>query len=826
MLAKISTLLVVVGFLVAPSPAAAATELIVNGTFDNGHAPWWGTHPMSSQTQQLCMDVPGGTANPWDVIIGQDNIPLQAGESYEFKFDAPGAMAGKALVQLPRDPWTQYVAINLLEGTSGSFTMPVDLPNAQVVFQIGGRAEPWRFCLDNVSLQGGAAPPVYVPDTGPRVRVNQHGYLTNGPKDATLVTEATAAVAWQLKTADGAQTVASGQTRPLGVDPTSAQNTHGITLNYRTAGRYVLVADGETSHPFSIGDNLYSQLRDDALKFYHPQRSGIAITRPGYERPAGHVGVAPNTGDTNVPCQVGVCDYTLNVQGGWYDAGDHGKYVVNGGISVHQLMSAFERNRHAFSDGQLQIPESGNGVPDILDEARWELAFILSMQVPDGKPLAGMAHHKIHDNNWTGLPLLPHLDPMLRELHPPSTAATLNLAAVAAQGARLFAPYDKAFAAKCLVAAQKAWAAAMANPERYASPADGNGGGAYDDVNVTDEFYWAAAELYITTGGKEFRDFVLASPHHTGDIFTPRGFDWQWVAPLGRLELATVPNNLPGRSQVRKSIVDAADRYLAAQAAHAYGLTYTAPNGVFDWGSNNLVLNNLVVVATAADLTGEKRYTEGVARGMDYILGRNALNISYVTGYGTKFSQNQHSRWYSHQLNPDLPHPPPGALAGGPNSSIQDPLAQRKLVGCVGQFCYIDDIESWSTNELTINWNSPLSWVTSFLAAPTAKGDCRVSYARLAQWGGGFASLVTITNTGRERIDGWQLQWSFLSGQTVGTSWGASLSQSAATVTATAAAWTKHIAPGRSVTFGFLGTPGSGPNPDPEVFLLNAGRCG
>ncbi|HZM82498.1 MAG TPA: glycoside hydrolase family 9 protein [Candidatus Limnocylindrales bacterium] len=826
MLAKISTLLVLIGLFVVPAPASAATELIVNGTFDNGHAPWWGTHPMSSATQQLCMDVPGGTANPWDVIIGQDNIPLQAGESYEFKFDAPGAMAGKALVQLPMDPWTQYVAINLLDGSSGSFTMPIDLPNAQVVFQIGGRAEPWRFCLDNVSLQGGAAPPVYVPDTGPRVRVNQHGYLINGPKDATLVTEATAAVPWQLKSVEGDRVVASGQTRPLGVDPTSGQNTHGITLNYRKAGRYVLVADGETSHPFTIGDNLYTQLRDDALKFYYPQRSGIAITRPGYERPAGHVGVAPNTGDTNVPCQPGVCDYTLNVSGGWYDAGDHGKYVVNGGISVHQLMSEFERNRSAFADGQLQIPESGNGVPDILDEARWELQFILSMQVPDGKPLAGMAHHKIHDNNWTGLPLLPHMDPMLRELHPPSTAATLNLAAVAAQGARLFARYDRAFAAKCLVAAEKAWAAAKANPERYASPADGNGGGAYDDVNVTDEFYWAAAELYITTGAKEFKEFLLASPHHTGDIFTPRGFDWQWVAPLGRLELATVPNNLPGRAQARKSIVDAADRYLAAQAGNAYGLTYTAPNGMFDWGSNNLVLNNLVVVATAADLTGEKRYTEGVARGMDYILGRNALNISYVTGYGTKFSQNQHSRWYSHQLNPDLPHPPPGALAGGPNSSIQDPLAQRKLVGCVGQFCYIDDIESWSTNELTINWNSPLSWVTSFLAAPTVKGDCRVDYTRLAQWDSGFVSLVSITNTGRERIDGWELQWSFLSGQTVGTSWGASLSQSGATVTATSSGWTSHIAPGRSVTIGFLGTPGSGPNPDPEVFLLSGGLCG
>ena len=137
----------------------------------------------------------------------------------------------------------------------------------------------------------------------------------------------------------------------------------------------------------------------------------------------------------------------LDVSGGWYDAGDHGKYVVNGGISTWELLSTYERARHArtgqtdkLGDGTLAIPESGNKVPDILDEARWELEFLLKMQVPDGKPLAGMAHHKMHDEQWTGLPLLPSDDPQKRELHPPSTAATLNLAATAAQAAACTAP--------------------------------------------------------------------------------------------------------------------------------------------------------------------------------------------------------------------------------------------------------------------------------------------------------------------------------------------------------------------------------------------------
>jgi endoglucanase len=717
--------------LTASTAYADGPEQIVNGTFDNGHAPWWGTAniTLDSSSGQLCADIPGGTVNPWDAIVGINDIPLVNGETYAYKFFATGtpARVGKALVQLGAEPWTQYFGATPEFSPSGNdysytFTSPVDITNGQVVFQLGGSAEPWRFCLDNVSLTGGAVPEPYVPDTGPRVRVNQVGYVPGGPKNATLVTEATTALPWQLRNAAGA-VVANGKTTPRGVDASSGQNVHTITFSrYTKAGTgYTLVADGETSRPFDIGAGYWEQLRLDALKFYYTQRSGIEILdslRPGYGRPAGHVGVAPNQGDTSVPCQPGVCDYTLDVSGGWYDAGDHGKYVVNGGISVAQLMSEYERSREPWKlkDGTLAIPESGNKVPDILDEARWEQEFLLSMQVPAGEPLAGMAHHKIHDETWTGLPLLPHLDDRKRELHPPSTAATLNLAATAAQAARVFSRYDQQFAARNLAAAKTAWAAAKAHPDLLADPADANGGGAYSDADVSDEFYWAAAELYITTGAKEYRDFILASPHHTSDVWRERGFDWGSTAALGRLDLATLPNKLPDRARVRASVLEGADKYLATIKAHPYGIPYAPSDNQFDWGSNQLVINNLVVIATAYDLSGRAKYRDGVLEGMDYIFGRNALNMSYVTGYGEVASQNQHSRWYARQLNPDLPNPPRGTLAGGPNSSIQDPLAQQKLRGCVGQFCYIDDIESWSTNELTINWNAPLAWIAAFIA--------------------------------------------------------------------------------------------------------------
>jgi endoglucanase len=163
-------------------------------------------------------------------------------------------------------------------------------------------------------------------------------------------------------------------------------------------------------------------------------------------------------------------------------------------------------------------------------------------------------------------------------------------------------------------------------------------------------------------------------------------------------------------------VVVGADGYLAIQRSQAYGLPLPGGSNFYVWGSNSNILNNMAVLATAYELTDQKRYRDGVLQGLDYIFGRNALNHSYVTGYGEKSPQNQHSRIYGHELDPSLPNPPVGSIAGGANPALQDPFVQRLLPGCVGQFCYVDDIQSYSTNEVAINWNSALSWVAAFAA--------------------------------------------------------------------------------------------------------------
>ncbi len=419
---------------------AAGPEQITNGTFDNGLTGWT-AYPTSAVVEgRGCVSVPAGTG-PYGAAISQQ-VALQAGETYELSFDIASAPATNGYIRVvvqsgPDLNYTQFLTAQKFEiptaGTTRSFTFTAsaDYSGADVLFQqdVANDVD-YQLCLDNVSLTGGAPPEVYQPDTGPRVRVNQVGYLPDGPKNATLVTEATTPKLWVLKNAAG-RIVRTGLSRPAGVDPSSGLNVATIAFDDVDASGtgFTLVADGETSYPFTIGSDLYAGLRTDAKTLFYTQRSGIPILdslAPGYGRAAGHIGVEPNRGDTAAVClpladdaqklyaQPWTCAGPRDVSGGWYDAGDHGKYVVNGGIAVAQLMQEYERSltapigsRRALRDGTLAIPESANGVPDLLDEVRWELEWMLRMQVPAGEPYAGLAYHKVADADWTGLPPIP-----------------------------------------------------------------------------------------------------------------------------------------------------------------------------------------------------------------------------------------------------------------------------------------------------------------------------------------------------------------------------------------------------------------------------------
>ncbi|WP_420407093.1 glycoside hydrolase family 9 protein [Hoeflea sp.] len=712
---------------------------------------WWSTPnvALAYEPGALCADVPGRTAEPWDAIIGMNGIELSRGDGYRLAISVSAQPEGRvrALVQEGVAPWRPEG--ELVRSLSPQrqdamvlFQSASTREAAQVVFQLGGADAPWRFCLHAVSLNSGSQ---FLPDVEGNfdtpIRANQVVYLPDGPKRATLLSSQSEAADWSLLSASGDEVV-SGKTRPEGWDGASGLNTHLIDFSeYTRAGSdFVLKVGNDESHPFAISDGVYAGLYSDALSYFYKVRSGIEIrgdlAGEDYARPAGHVGKRPNRGDVSVGCvdtrtarevygEAWSCGYRLDVSGGWYDAGDFGKYVVNGGIATAQLLSVYERalergpeGSAALSESAIRIPETGNGVPDILDEARWELDFLLSMVVPEGEPHAGMAHHKMHGNTWTTGAILPHHDPAERVLHRPSTAATLNLAAAAAQGARLFKKYDPDYAKRLMDAALSAYEAAEAHPDLYAPATNGlTGGGDYQDDDVSDEFYWAVAELFLSTGDDVWLGRLKASPHWDGPVFAPDGFNWRSTAALGRLHLASLPSRLgeADLGRIRDSVIDAAEAYIRTQNGEAFGLMYNPPQG-YGWGSNHSVIQNMIVVATAYDITGEERYLQAVRESMDYLLGRNALGISYVTGYGSYYADRQYSNIFAHATDPTFPRPPKGVMAGGPNSQPADDYAIEVLRGCAPQACYVDDRRSFSTNEIAINWNAPLVWIASFLA--------------------------------------------------------------------------------------------------------------
>ncbi len=609
-------------------------------------------------------------------------------------------------------------------------------------------------------------------------RVNQVGYAPDSPKLALYKTNSLVGLAWQLK--QNGTLIASGNTIPLGdVDAASGDNLHRIDFsNYAVTGTgYTLTVGADSSYPFDVSSSLFNGAFYDSLKYFYHNRSGIAIetaytgggntsyaTNAKLARPAGHLNQGVNKGDVNVPCWTGTCNYSLNVSKGWYDAGDHGKYVVNGGISVWTLLNMYEvasqisypavptngfRLIDALGDGKLNIPESANGVPDILDEARWQLEFLLAMQVPAGQAKAGMAHHKVHDVGWTGLPLAPHEDSQQRALVPPTTAATLNLAATAAQCARIWKNIDSVFAGKCLTAAESAWAAAQANPNDIYSGNYDNGGGGYGDAKVTDEFYWAAAELFITTGQDKYLQVVTNHEHSSSD------FGWPETEVLGVISLASAASSFTAvqKDIARQRIVGMADLFLTLQNGSGY-LSPVTPLEYY-WGSNSVLANRLILMGLAYNFTGDKKFANGLMNGVDYLFGRNTLSFSFVTGHGEKSLQQPHHRFWAGVLNNNYPWAPPGALSGGPNTGLEDSVAAAALAGCKPAACFMDDINSWSTNEITINWNAPFAWVLGFYneyaGANTSTNAPPV--VQIIQNGSGFYSGSTVTFDGRDSRD-------------------------------------------------------------------------
>jgi endoglucanase len=551
------------------------------------------------------------------------------------------------------------------------------------------------------------------------IKVNQVGFLPAAQKLA-VVPAGTATRFAIVDTATGKQ-VLDGE-----LGPSASWDASGETVRLadfsplHTSGTYrIKVAGLADSAPFTIGPEAYRELDAAALRSYYFQRSGIALLPQfagAWARPAGHP-------DTQVLVHASAATAKrpagtiISSPKGWYDAGDYNKYVVNSGITTYTLLAAYEHFPSWFDKLRVKLPESGNGLPDVLNEALWNLEWMASMQDPDD----GGVYHKLTNKVFDAM-VMPAQATTPRYVVQKTTAAALDFAAVMATASRVLAPFDRIApgrSARYLAAAESAWRWAAQHPAvTYQQPAD-IATGEYGDKTLDDEFSWAAAELLISTGKDEYRaravSLQAAGPAQKTQQTQQTEPGWADVSALGWMSLAAHRASLPNKADAaiaQQRIVAMADTLVTRWKASPYRITMTRSD--MGWGSNSVILNQAMMLVQAYRINAQPAYLDAAQSGLDYVLGRNAVGVSFVTGFGAASPQHPHHR--PSQAD-GITAPIPGLIVGGPNPGQQD------LKGCVGlaypsalpALSYLDNVCSYASNEVAINWNAPLVYVAAAL---------------------------------------------------------------------------------------------------------------
>ena len=568
--------------------------------------------------------------------------------------------------------------------------------------------------LGVLGVLGGAAraAPSAAPSADRLIKLDQLGYLPGSAKVA-VVPNLDGAAFTVVK--EGGDTVVMRGT--LGAAAAYAPAAETVRLADFSAlaapGRYRLrVAGLPDSATFTVGPDVYRALNAAAIKAYYLNRAGIALTGKHagiYARKAGHP-------DTNVLIHESAASAArpagtvIASPKGWYDAGDYNKYIVNSGITTYTLLAAYEDFPGFYKAQNLDIPESGNGIPDILNEVLWNLDWMLTMQ----DPADGGVYHKLTDKSFDGM-VMPDQARQQRYVVQKTTAAALDFAAVMATASRVLKPYDgklNGISARALAASSAAWQWARKNPAvHYRQPKDIRTG-EYGDANLDDEFGWAAAELYISTGDDAYYK-AMRAPELKATIPS-----WSDVGGLAWMSLARHRERLTpvaDQALIAARIDGLADGLAKVWKDSAYGITMQA--GDYVWGSSAVVLNQSMMLLQGYQLNGKRDYLRAAQSGLDYVLGRNAVGTSFVTGYGARSAQHPHHR---PSVADGIVAPVPGFLVGGPQPGQQDKGdCPAPYPSAVPAKSWLDHDCSYASNEIAINWNAPLVYVSGAIQALT-----------------------------------------------------------------------------------------------------------
>lgn len=521
------------------------------------------------------------------------------------------------------------------------------------------------------------------------VKVNRLGYLPcdtktvfvrlDAPEQAFRVVDCGGNVVFSGELTNGIEDIASGE-----------RTATGDFSRLSTPGVYRVETDQlGFSCLFSIGEDVYEAAFRDVNRMFYLQRCGLQMEERfagEFSHPACHTTPAREIGTGIV----------RDVSGGWHDAGDYGRYVAPAAKAVMDLLLAYAQAPSAFSR-DTGIPKSAHGLPDVLEEARYELDWMLKMQRPDGG-----VNHKVTCSGFPGF-VMPEEEHEELLLSPVSTCSTADFCGVMAFASRVYATFVPDFAEECLLAAGRAYTYLEETPFSCFYNPEGIVTGQYEDVSDADERYFAACAMFYATNEARYGDDARAR-------YQPAfadGFGWEEMGGYGNALYWMAERKDPALlAEMERALIARADELILQSESDGYRSTLLH----YRWGSNMYLLNNAMLLLMANDAVKNDAYIRLAGAHVDYLFGANPLSMSYVTGHGGDFPLHPH-----HRPSAARETPMPGMLAGGPDEYLQDDCAKENLAGLPPARCYIDALESYSTNEIAIYWNSPLVYVLARL---------------------------------------------------------------------------------------------------------------
>lgn len=549
------------------------------------------------------------------------------------------------------------------------------------------------------------------------ILINQVGYYTNSEKIAVIKGDLEVK-SFRIIDLENEERMLTGKLEAPRKSPYSGVTTWKADFTeLKKPGRYSLIIDGQKpSGIINIGDEVYTELSKALVKALYFQRASIPLKEKyagKWKRPLGHpddkVYIHPSAASENRPV-----DFIISSPKGWYDAGDYNKYIVNSSFSTSMILSLYEDFPEIVKNQSLNIPESENQVPDILDEMLWNLRWMITMQDPED----GGVYHKLTTANFEPFEM-PDKVNSKRYVVQKSTNAALDFSAFMSQASRVFRDYEEHFpglADSCEVASNKAWAWAVKNPDQVYDQRDLNvkytpeiNTGAYGGRDVSDEFFWAACELMITSPNEEYRKYIVEYLENfkTDEMSLP---SWGNVETLGVLTLLRHAkdrhiNSLSDFSGLKEKILSFSDQLISGSSENTYHSIMGSKKSDFKWGSNSVACEQALLLIEAYKLTLNKKYLQYALRNVDYLLGINATGYSFVTGFGKKTPMHIHHRVSE---SDGVKEPIPGLLVGGPNPSQQDRCTYPSNAA---DESFIDDVCSFASNEICLDWNAPFIYV-------------------------------------------------------------------------------------------------------------------